>query len=412
MTYEQAVDFIHSRLKFGSKLGLECTAELLARLDNPHQKLKFVHVAGTNGKGSTTMYLTNILIAQGYRTGSYLSPFVNRFAERIQINNQPIDEAALARCTTQVASVLDDHLQPTEFEIVTAVGMLYFVEQQCDYVVLEVGLGGRFDATNVIPPPALSVITSISIDHTQQLGERVEQIAFEKAGILKTGSPVVLYADNLPAVNQVLRQVAAQRGVPVTMGDMGQLEVLSQTLEGTRFRYKQQDYFITLLGSHQVRNAVTAIEGAQVLGISNDCIVQGLRTTIFPGRLQVVAKRPMVLIDGAHNLSGVQALKSALEQYCSGKKITLVMGMLADKEYAQCVACIAPVVSVFVATEPDNPRKLEAKELAAIAAQHCPVVKTIPNRTEAMAYAKANSGEDDVICLCGSLYLIGGMQDV
>ncbi len=411
MNYEQAINFIHDRLKFGSKLGLSATEELLRRLGSPHKKLKFIHIAGTNGKGSTSAFIANILMANGHKTGMYIAPFVHRFNERIQVNNMQIPNDDLAMHTETVASVIDDTLQPTEFEVVTAIGLLHFLAQECDYVVLEVGLGGRFDSTNVIPPPLVSVITSISIDHTEFLGDTIEQIAFEKCGIIKSGSTAVaVYPDNPQSAIDVITKTANEKNVPVIFGDKNQISIIAHDIEGTHFTYKGTEYEISLLGTHQVYNAVTAITAVNCFNIPETAIKNGLKNTKFSGRFEVISKNPLIIIDGAHNLSGVLALKNALETYFSDKKITLVMGMLKDKEYEKCVAEIATLADTFIATQPENPRALSSFDLETLATKYVDNTKSFTDKMDAVNYAIKHTDKNDVICICGSLYLIGGIN--
>jgi len=413
MDYEQAIKFIHDRLLFGSKLGLSATEELLRRLGSPHKKLKFIHIAGTNGKGSTSAFIANILIANGHKTGMYISPFVHNFNERIQIDNVQIPNEDLAIHTEKVASVIDDTLQPTEFEVVTAVGLLHFLAEGCDYVVLEVGLGGRFDSTNVIPPPLVSVITSISIDHTEFLGETIEQIAFEKCGIIKSDSSVAVYPDNPQGAIDVIKSTVSEKKVPIIFGNKDAISIISQDINGTRFTYKGTEYEISLLGLHQVYNAVTAITAIENLNISEMAIKNGLKNTKFSGRFEVISTppyNPLIIIDGAHNYSGVLALKNALETYFKNKKITLVMGMLKDKEYEKCVAELAPLADIFIATQPENHRAISSIELETIAKKYVKTTKAFDEKIDAVNYAISHTDKNDVICICGSLYLIGGIQ--
>ncbi len=409
MTYQQAIGFIHDRLRLGSKLGLDTIGELLRRLGNPQNKLKFIHVAGTNGKGTTSAFIANILMASGYKTGMYVSPFVRSFTERIQVDGAEIPEEALARHTAAIVAVSDDNCCPTEFEVVTAIGFLHFLETGCDFVVLEVGLGGRFDATNIIPPPRVCVITSISIDHTELLGDTVEQIAFEKCGIIKKGCAVAVYPDNSEAAMTIIDAAVQANHATMKVGDKNAVRVIRADIGGTVFDYVGERYEIVMLGAHQVYNAVTAIEAAKLLGLDLR-IAEGLKNTRFGGRLEIVSQKPMIVIDGAHNYSGVSALKSAILDYFPGKKPILVMGMLRDKEYEKCIAEIAPMASLFVATEPDNPRAIGAAELEGYARKYAPHTAAIADRQAAVDYAKAAAANDDVIFVCGSLYLIGGIR--
>ncbi|MBQ7953285.1 MAG: bifunctional folylpolyglutamate synthase/dihydrofolate synthase, partial [Clostridia bacterium] len=302
MNYEESLNYIHSRNKFGIKLGLDATANLLDKIGNPHHKLKFVHIAGTNGKGSTTSYIHDILMAKGYKVGKFISPYVHSFTERIQVNNCEISKSDLAECTTVVRDAIEKHgLTPTEFEVVTAIGLLYFERQSCDYVALEVGMGGRFDATNVIPAPLVSVITSISIDHTEYLGNTIADIAFEKCGIIKTGSKTVAYADNPEDANKVITKTACEKNVPLIITDKKNIKILRQGIDGTDFEYKNEAYHINMLGTHQVYNAVNAIEAVKLLGVDEEFIKKGLEITKFRGRLEIISKDPVIIEDGAHN---------------------------------------------------------------------------------------------------------------
>ena len=408
MNYEQSLEFIHSRNKFGIKLGLDATADLLDKIGNPHKKLKFVHIAGTNGKGSTTSYIHDILVAKGFKVGKFISPFVHSFTERIQINNCEISKEGLAQCTTVVKDAIEKYnLTPTEFEVVTAIGFLYFANEGCDYVTLEVGMGGRFDATNVIDPPLVSVITSISLDHTDYLGNTISDIAFEKCGIIKTGSKTVAYAHNPKDANDVIIKTASERGVPLTVADKKSTKILKQDIEGTDFEYKGEKYHINMLGSHQVLNAITAIEVAKLLEIEDTFIKQGLSATRFRGRFEIVSKNPVIIEDGAHNYSGVLALGDALKTYFSDKKIIIVMAMLKDKEFEKCIKTLAPFCDVFIATQANNSRKATAQELSKTAKKYITEVYANEDVNEALYMAKNMCDEQGIICVCGSLYLLG-----
>lgn len=409
MTYKEALDFIYSRRDLGTKLGLENMQKLLERLGNPHKKLKFIHVAGTNGKGSTTAFIANVLMANGFKTGMYISPFVRCFTERIQINNVHISKEELAMHAEKVKDAIDDTFSPTVFEVVTAIGMLHFLHSGCDFVVLEVGLGGRLDATNVIPPPQASVITSISIDHTDLLGSTIEEIAFEKCGIIKKGSPVAVYPLNPPEALKVIKQRAKECGSQLVIADTNEIKIHSSSIEGTVFSYKGEEYEIHMPGTHQVYNAVTAICALELLGLDLK-LKEGLANTRFSGRLEVVSKKPMIIIDGAHNYSGVVALKNAILSYFSDKRIIIVMGMLKDKEYEKAVSELAPLSDLFIATQPDNPRSLDAKRLEDIAKKYTKRTLSTSNRQEAVNMAKENAKDGDVIVVCGSLYLIGAVE--
>ncbi len=412
MNYEESLDFIHSRNKFGIKLGLDATNILLDKIGSPHKKLKFIHIAGTNGKGSTTSYIHDILVSKDFKVGKFISPYVYSFTERIQINNCEISKNDLAQCTTIVHDAIERYgLTPTEFEVVTAVGLLYFERQKCDYVTLEVGMGGRFDATNVIPSPLVSVITSISIDHTEYLGDTIEKIAFEKCGIIKTGSKTVAYTDNPIEADTVIKKTCDEKNAPLTMPDKNDIVILDQSIEGTDFLYKNEKYHINMLGKHQVYNAVSAVETAKLLGIEEGFIKQGLENTKFKGRLDIISKNPLIIEDGAHNYSGVTALCDALKTYFSDKKIIIVMAMLKDKEYEKCVKALSPLAHTFITTEADNPRKTSAQELADTVKKYTKNVYAQPDVNKALDLAKSLYDNNSVICICGSLYLLGDVQE-
>ena len=280
----------------------------------------------------------------------------------------------------------------------------------CDYVSLEVGMGGRFDATNVIPAPLVSVITSISIDHTEYLGETISEIAFEKCGIIKTGSRVVAYADNPKDAVDVIKKTTAEKNVPLTIPDKNDIKILNQDINGTDFKYKGEKYHINMLGKHQVYNAVNAIETVKLLGVEDEFIKKGLVHTKFRGRLEIISQNPVIIQDGAHNYSGVVALYDALKTYFNDKKIIMVMAMLKDKEYEKCIRTIAPVVDTFIATEANNPRKATADEIAETAKKYISNVYAEADINKAVEYAKTISDHNTVICICGSLYLLGDVD--
>lgn len=411
MNYEEALNFIHTRNKFGIKLGLDATNALLDKIGNPHRKLKFIHIAGTNGKGSTTSYIHDILVANGFKVGKFISPYVYSFTERIQINNCEISCEDLAECATVVNDAIEKYdLTPTEFEVVTAIGLLYFEKQKCDYVVLEVGMGGRFDSTNVIPAPLVSVITSISIDHTEYLGDTIDKIAFEKCGIIKTGSKTVSYADNPSDADEVIKNSCTERNVPLTIPRKNDICILNQSIEGTDFEYKNQKYHINMLGKHQVYNAVSAVETAKILGVNEEFIKKGLEHTKFRGRLEIVSKDPLIIEDGAHNYSGICALCDAFKTYFANKKIIIVMAMLKDKEYEKCIKTLVPNADIFIATEANNPRKSTAEELSQTALKYMENVYAEPDVNKALELAISKSNSESVICVCGSLYLLGDVK--
>ncbi len=371
MTLQEAIDYIENYTWSESRLGLDRTIELLDRLGNPQDRLKFVHVAGTNGKGSTCAMTERILRAAGYRTGFYPSPFIEDFRERIQVNGEYISEEALTRITERVSKTADamsDH--PSQFELITAIGMLYFDEMKCDIVVLEVGLGGALDSTNVISAPLAAVITNIGLDHTEYLGDTVEKIAKTKAGIIKPGTRAVSYKQ-VPSVEEVLREDCAQKGVDIHFAE--DFEKLEHSMDAQRFRYKGRVYELGLLGVHQLRNATTVLEIIEALrtqgyNISDSAIAEGLKEVKWPARFEVLGKSPLFILDGGHNPQCAEALIESIREYVAdpdkGERVTFLIGMLADKDYDTTLELLKPFGANYVCITPESPRALKAAELA------------------------------------------------
>lgn len=420
MTYGESLDFIHAIARFGSKPGLRRVRMLLERMGNPQNRLKFIHVAGTNGKGSTCTMLSHILVEAGYRTGLYISPFVLDFRERIQLNNEMIPPEALADCTAAVKAHWDalDAIgePPTEFEVVVAVAMEYFVRSGCEVVVLEVGMGGRFDATNIIETPLCSVITSISRDHTEYLGDTIEKIAAEKCGIIKPGGVCVSYPLQDPAALAVIMETCAEKGNRLLLPNAAAAEILEQTIDGSRIRCGDLDLSVPLAGTHQIYNVLTVLEAVKAISFAgiiadNEAVSRGIANTSFPARLEVLCRGPLVLLDGAHNASGAKALGAALA-LLGGRPVHAVIGVMADKEAELMLRSLAPHLASLTATTPDNPRALGAEALADKARRLCADVRVEPNPRSAVESAFARCGPDDALLLCGSLYLASDVRAV
>jgi len=413
-TSDDALSYIHSVTWRGSRLGLSRTFELMARLGDPQKELKFIHVAGTNGKGSTAAMLAAILSAGGYRTGLYTSPYIRSFHERMQVNGVPITDEELERITDRVrtaASGMDD--PPTEFELVTAIGFCFFQEKDCDIVVLEVGMGGRLDSTNVIGPPEAAVITAIGLDHTAELGDTVEKIAAEKAGIVKDGCDVVLYEQG-ENICQVVADACARHGARLHRVHASDLSPLSADLSGQRFRYRGADYSLALLGAHQLRNAATVLTCVEALrqkgwDIPDEAVRRGLSEVRWPARFQVVSRHPLTIVDGGHNPHGVQTVAENLSLYCPGRKVVFLTGVLADKEYTAMMKLVAPLAKCFVTVTPENPRALDAASLAAVIRTLGVEAVAASSLPEGLAMSRARCGADDVLCIFGSLYMVGAM---
>ena len=416
MTYEESLTYIHSLLRFGMKPGLARIEALLKRMGNPQRTLRFVHVAGTNGKGSVCAMLSEILQCAGYKTGLTISPYITDFCERMQINSTPISHEELARQVERLKPLMEEISREgepvTEFEAVTALAFRWFSEQGCDVVVLETGLGGRFDATNVIETPLCSVITSIGLDHTEILGNTYPQIAFEKCGIIKPDGITVSYPQQEEEALAEIMRMAALRRNTLRMGNAGALEVNRMTVEGSDVVYGRLPLHIPLVGVHQHDNAITAVEAAWALrsaglAIEDIHIQKGIAKTKWPARLEVLSKKPLVLLDGAHNPDGMRALVQTLKEVLTGRRIVAVMGMLRDKAYKEAAAVLAPLLEKAVCVTVDNPRALSGEALAEELRTHSVQTQAVKTLEEAISLAFEDVGEDDVLLVCGSLYLAG-----
>jgi dihydrofolate synthase/folylpolyglutamate synthase len=416
MTYDEALSYIHSVTWRGSRLGLSRTRELLAQMGNPEEKLKFIHVAGTNGKGSTAAMLASILSKAGYRTGLYTSPFINRFNERMQVDGQDIPDDTLARLTGVIKPLADqmaDH--PTEFELITSIGFAYFLEEKCDVVVLEVGMGGELDSTNVIPVPELAVITNIGLDHTRELGPTITDIAKAKAGIIKEHGDVVIYGENAEA-DAVFIDVCRQRHANLHVTDHGRIANVRADLTRLTFDFTPlENLTCPLVGAYQPHNAAVALTAIEILRekgweISDDAIYQGLDTVRWPARFEVLSRVPLFIADGGHNPQGVQAALDSIHLHFPGKKIIFLLGIMADKDVPAMTALIGPYAKVFVTVAPRNPRAMPAQELAdrltALGYEAIPCQSVEAGVEKVLSLA----GPEDVICALGSLYMLGDVR--
>lgn len=406
MTDREAIAAIQQRAWTGRKPGLERIRTLLERLGNPQRSLRFVHIAGSNGKGSTAAMTAAALTRAGLRTGLYTSPHLWRFHERFQVDGRPISPEGLAEIASNVLDIPGNY---TEFELMTALGMLYFAEARCDWVVLETGLGGRLDSTNVIEAPGACVITRIGLEHTQLLGDTLEQIAAEKAGIIKPGCPVIVYRQE-PAVLNCIKAYCKHNQWIVT--DPDQLERLSCTPEGQTFTYRGRGPFsIPLLGRHQLENAAAALDTLWALGIPETAVAQGLERARWPGRLELLGRRPDVLLDGGHNPQCIEAVARTLMELYPGKKIRFLLGVMEDKDYPVMVRTLLPLAEECFCVAPDSPRALPAEELAACVRRLGGAARACPTLGAALAAVFQEAGPEDVICMCGSLYMIGEIRE-
>lgn len=419
MTYSEALDYIHSFRPFVPSTGLERVRPLLQRLGDPQDKLRFVHVAGTNGKGSTVAMCANILKEAGYRCGMYTSPYVLDFCERFQVNGAMISHPDLARITGQIMPVLEqmkeEKLFVTEFDVVTAIAFLYFLEKQCDIVCLEVGLGGRFDSTNIIHTPLAAVITSISLDHTHILGDTVEKIAREKAGIIKPGGDCVCYPKQSPDALAVLMEQCALTGSRLIKANPANIQIHRADLQGAEFSYQGKDYQITLVGEHQIYNAVAVLDTVRLLQtkgflIPESAIQTGLKNTAFSARFQKLGEHPLVYVDGAHNLEGAQGLAHTLEQFF-GKKVLLI-GMMADKDYEHALGAVCRPADAVICVPVNHPRALGEEQLKQSASHYCGQVYAIHDLRKAYATARSLAGAEGMVVVCGSFFLAGEMLPI
>ena len=416
MTIEQALQYIHSFSWKGSVPGLSRISALLELMGHPERTLRFVHVTGTNGKGSTCAMLASMLQCAGYRTGLYTSPYLIRFHERIQIDGEMISDRELCDLTEQIrplADSLPDH--PTEFELVTAIGFAFFARRRCDVVVCEVGMGGEFDATNVILPPEAAVICSIGLDHTEVLGDTPEKIAATKAGIVKPGCDCVLYGA-APSVEAVVAARCRAVGAALHRVAFDEVEPLSRSLDGQVFSWKHlRALRLPLLGAHQLRNAAVALTTAEVLrargwALTDEAVRRGIETVRWPGRFEILRRDPLFIIDGGHNPQCIEALVQNIRDYLPGRPLTVLTGVLADKDYACMYRSVAPFARAFVTVTPDSPRAMDARALADFLRPLGKPVTACGSADEGVRAALARTGRDGAVLCFGSLYMIGSIE--
>ena len=418
MNYSEAIDYIESRAVFGSRPGFERINALLDALDHPEKGMKYIHVAGTNGKGSVCTTTANILSSAGYKTGLFTSPYVSDFRERIQIDGSFIDCDELASITERVKNVVDelDRLDnsPTEFEVITAIAFLYYKQEKCDIVVLEVGLGGLLDSTNVIDAPLIAAIVSLSFDHMGVLGNTIEEIAAQKAGIIKDGSITVSAPFQPQSALKVLQDTARTHGNKFVIGNPDAIEQIREDINGNLIRYRDMEINLPLIGPHQIGNlsvTLAIIDELSTLGyeISIDTIKTGIEKTTIPARVEILSKEPLIILDGGHNEDGASALEKTLISYVD-RPITLVIGVMADKEVDRVVEHLAPHAKRVVTTKPSNPRAMSSEKLGAIAGRFCPEILSEDSPCKAFDLARSLVTDDEALIVCGSLYLAGDVR--
>lgn len=436
MTYQEALDKINSRLLFGMRPGLERIQALMSRLGDPQKKLRCVHVCGTNGKGTVCTLVSSALQESGCRTGLNISPYVLDFRERFQIDGEMISKEELSRqmdeIWPQVEALDREGIEVSEFELVTAVALNWFAEKQVDAAVIEVGMGGLYDATNVIPTPEAAVVMSISLDHTVYLGDTVEEIAREKSGIIKEGGRVVLYPDQQPGVREVIEGACKTKGASLTVPDMAQVKALREDIHGTDFQaagklWEGRTLHTPFLGRHQLKNAAAALAVLDILHagsfpqITGETVARGFQKAFIPARMEILSEEPLCLLDGGHNPGCAQVLRDALETYLPRStaqdtarttRRVAIMGMMADKDSASALNILGPCFDRIVTVRPENPRSLSAEDLARTASAHCGDVQAAGSPEEAVELARKSLLPGDALIVCGSFYMAAELRPI
>jgi len=410
MTYEEAIEYIHGVSWTFCKPGLERISELCEKLGNPQDKLKFVHVAGTNGKGSFCSMLDSVLRAAGYKTGLYTSPYIKEFGERMRVMGENIENGVLADITARVRPIADSMVdKPTEFELITAIAFQYFYESGCEVVVLEAGMGGRLDSTNVIRNPQLSVITGIALDHTDYLGDTVEKIAAEKAGIIKDKAPVI-YGGEDNSAREVIRAVAAERGSSFFDVDYSEIKNPKSTLDGSSFDFKShKNVKIKLLSLYQPKNASLVLSAIDVLrecgmNIPEEAVKSGLLSARWPARFEIISEKPLIIFDGAHNPQGISSAVESIRHYFEGG-VYVLTGVLRDKDYKFIAKKLSEVAKRAFTMTPDNKRALGSEEYANELSEAGVSAIPYPDIKSAFYAARQAAEADGVPLVClGSLY--------
>ena len=415
MNLDQAIEYIHSLYRKAVP-GLDRIRQLLKLLGDPQKELKFVHIAGTNGKGSTAAMTASILCKAGYRAGLFTAPYIYRFHERTQMDGKQIADEKLLPLILKVKALAETMEEmPTEFEFVTALAMEYYRQERCPIVVLEVGMGGRIDATNAIDAPEVAVITNIGLDHTDALGDTLPKIAANKAGIIKEGCHAVVYRGGAD-VESVYEQLCAQLGCPLRKADFDSLKLHSCDLFGQTFDCGgRKNLELPLLGDHQLHNAAVVLSVIDALkergwSISEENIRDGLRDVTWPGRFDIMHKDPLFIIDGGHNPQCIDAMVKNIRDYLLGRRLIVLTGVLADKDYGEMFRPVMPYVQKFMCITPDNPRKMPAQELAAYLQQAGAQAEAFDTVTEGVRHAMAQAGSDGVVLCFGSLYSISDIR--
>lgn len=417
MDYRQAVEFVESSSIVRERYGLEKLQQALHLLGDPHHHTEFVHIAGTNGKGSTAAMTASVLQTAGYRTGLYTSPHLMRYNERMQIDGVPISDEDFVEAASQVQRVCEQlGGVPIVFEVLTLMALWYFAQQHCDIVVLEVGIGGLLDSTNVIPSPKAAIITQLGMDHTETLGNTLEEIAAQKGGIIKEGTPTVMALQE-PSAVAVVQQICDKHHAPLALADPERLRVLDASVAGQMLEDREYGKLkLPLAGEHQRKNAANVLEAVAMLRtqgyrISDDDVREGIAKTVWPARFERLSTAPDFILDGGHNPQCLHAATAALREYYPGQKVVFLVGMMADKDTDHMLAEMASIAKSFVCIRPDSPRAMQPQLLAQQLTErfHLPACACGSVR-EGIAEATRQAGKEGVVCALGSLYLAGEVR--
>ncbi|MBQ7875516.1 MAG: bifunctional folylpolyglutamate synthase/dihydrofolate synthase [Oscillospiraceae bacterium] len=418
MEYEESLEYIANFPRFKKEPSLKEMKMLLAELGDPQNKLRSINVAGTNGKGSTVAMLASVLSTAGYKTGRYISPYVLEFRERMMINGKMIGKKRLAKIVEAVKEKADALMESgivlNAFEITTAAAMLWFAEENCDFVVLETGLGGRFDATNTVPEPILQIITAIGLDHTEQLGDTIAKITAEKCGILRPGCTLLTSPGQEPEAIGVMLNKCNELDATFVTGAAGRAKIVSCDVSGTDVLVGKTELALSLGGRHQINNVLTVYSAVSILrekhfAIKDEHLVEGIAAARFPARFELCSKEPVVILDGAHNPQAAKALAENVKEFLP-KKRTLICGMMADKDCEAVMAELAPHFEHVIAVPVDNPRAIAPEELAKIAAKYCENVEARENAKETLEMVLGELKDDEALVVAGSLYLASELR--
>ena len=417
MDYRQAVEFVESSSIVRERYGLEKLQQALHLLGDPHHHTEFVHIAGTNGKGSTAAMTASVLQTAGYRTGLYTSPHLMRYNERMQIDGVPISDEDFVEAASQVQRVCEQlGGVPIVFEVLTLMALWYFAQQHCDIVVLEVGIGGLLDSTNVIPSPKVAIITQLGMDHTETLGNTLEEIAAQKGGIVKEGTPTVMALQE-PSAVAIVQQICDKHHAPLALADPERLRVLDASVAGQMLEDREYGkLMLPLAGEHQRKNAANVLEAVAMLRtqgyhINDDDVREGIAKTVWPARFERLSTAPDFILDGGHNPQCLHAATAALREYYPGQKVVFLVGMMADKDTDHMLAEMASIAKSFVCIRPDSPRAMQPQLLAQQLTErfHLPACACGSVR-EGIAEATRQAGKEGVGCALGSLYLAGEVR--